>query len=52
MAKQLTARKAGVMLEEGAAQGHALTGKQKRYFGWVKGGRKKPRKTGYGKLTP
>jgi hypothetical protein len=40
----LSATKAGKMLEDNSAQGHPLTGKQKRYFGWVKGGRK-PRKT-------
>ena len=40
------------MLEHGEVGGKSITARQKRYFGWVSGGRKKPRKTGYGKLTP
>jgi len=28
------------MLEEGMARGKALTPKQKRFFGWIRGGRK------------
>ena len=35
--------KAKKMLHEGTAQGHEITEKQRRYFGWVAGGRK-PRK--------
>lgn len=37
---ELTAKKAGTMLKEGEARGKALTPKQKRFFGWVRGGRK------------
>lgn len=36
----LTSAKAKLMLEEGIANGKPLTAKQKRYFGWVAGGRK------------
>jgi hypothetical protein len=44
MAKQLTAHKAKLILEEGIAQGKKITPKQRRFFGWVAGGRKKPHK--------
>ena len=40
---KLTANKAKLMLEEGKANGKALTPAQKRLFGWIAGGRK-PRK--------
>lgn len=36
-----TSGKAKEMLRDGTAQGHKLTGKQKRYFGWIAGGKKK-----------
>jgi hypothetical protein len=36
----LTATKAGKMLEDNSANGHPLTKKQKAYFGWIRGGRK------------
>jgi len=36
----LTASKAKEMLRDGTAQGHKLTKKQKKYFGWVAGGKK------------
>lgn len=36
----LTSHKAKIMLKEGMANGEPLTDKQKRYFGWVAGGRK------------
>jgi hypothetical protein len=36
----LTAWKAKKMLSDNSAQGHPLTARQKRYFGWVAGGRK------------
>lgn len=36
----ISAAKAKEMLRDGTAQGHKLTGKQKRYFGWIAGGRK------------
>ncbi len=35
---KLSSAKAKKMLRDNSAQGHALTGKQKRYFGWVAGG--------------
>lgn len=35
-----TADKAKEMLRDGTAQGHRLTDKQKRYFGWIAGGKK------------
>lgn len=38
-----SAEKAGQMLRENRAQGQTLTSKQKRLFGWIRGGRK-PRK--------
>lgn len=41
--KKLSARKAKMMLRDNSAQGHPLTGKQKRYFGLIAGGGK-PRK--------
>lgn len=37
---QLKAGKARKMLRENQAQGHKLTPRQKRYFGWIVGGRK------------
>lgn len=36
--KELTSRKAREILRHGSVHGHALTAKQKRYFGWVAGG--------------
>ncbi len=36
----LSSAKAKEMLRDGTANGKKLTGKQKRYFGWVAGGRK------------
>lgn len=36
----LTSHKAKIMLKEGMVNGEPLTDKQKRYFGWVAGGRK------------
>ncbi len=36
----LTAHKAGEILRDGTVHGHKLTAKQKRFFGWVRGGRK------------
>jgi hypothetical protein len=42
-AAKLSAEKARTMLEDGKANGKALTPAQKRYFGWIAGGRK-PRK--------
>lgn len=36
----LSAHKAGVMLEEGKANGKVLTPRQKRYFGFIRGGGK------------
>lgn len=36
----LTSKKAKTILKEGMANGQPLTDKQKRYFGWVAGGRK------------
>lgn len=38
--KQLTSAKAREILRDGTAQGHKLTAKQKRYFGWIAGGGK------------
>ncbi len=38
MAKKLTAAKAKQMLKDNSAQGHALTKKQKGFFGAVAGG--------------
>lgn len=38
---ELTADKAKQILKDGTAHGHPLTRKQKRYFGWIAGGRKK-----------
>lgn len=40
MAKKLSASKAKKILKEGVAQGHKLTGKQKRFFGAIAGGQK------------
>lgn len=37
---QVSAEKAKEILRDGTAQGHALTDKQKRYFGWLAGGAK------------
>jgi hypothetical protein len=36
----LTADKAGEILKDGTVHGHKLTPKQRRYMGWVRGGRK------------
>lgn len=44
MAKKLGPSKAKKMLKEGKARGKSLSSKQKRFFGWVAGGRKKPKK--------
>jgi hypothetical protein len=38
-----TAGKAKKMLSEGRARGKKLTGRQKRFMGWVAGGMKKPK---------
>lgn len=38
MAKKLTSEKAKQMLRDDSAQGHKLTAKQKRYFGYIAGG--------------
>ena len=46
MAKKLTAAKAKIILKEGVAQGHKLTPKQKRFFGWAAGGSKPRKKKG------
>ena len=43
MSKKLSAPKAKQMLRDDSAQGHPLTGKQKRFFGLVASG-KRPRK--------
>lgn len=37
---EVSSAKAKEILRDGTAQGHALTDKQKRYFGWIAGGRK------------
>lgn len=37
---KITATKAKQILSDGTAHGHPLTAKQKRYFGWIAGGRK------------
>lgn len=37
---QVSAEKAKEILKDGTAQGHPLTDKQKRYFGWIAGGGK------------
>jgi hypothetical protein len=37
---ELTAEKAKIMLKDNQANGEPLTDKQKRYFGWIAGGRK------------
>ena len=36
--------KAKKMLEEGVVHGKKITPRQRRYFGWVSGGKKKPRR--------
>ena len=36
--RKLSAHKAKKMLEEGVAQGHPLTAKQKKLFGFIAGG--------------
>lgn len=36
----VSSEKAKEILRDGTAQGHPLTDKQKRYFGWIAGGRK------------
>ena len=43
MARKLSSSKAKEILRDNSAQGHALTGKQKRFFGAIAGGQK-PRK--------
>ncbi len=40
----LGAKKAREMLRHGEAHGRALTERQKRFFGWVAGGRSTPRR--------
>lgn len=40
----LTAEGAKEMLRDDSAHGHKLTAKQKRYFGWIAGGKKHPKK--------
>lgn len=40
---ELTSHKAGIMLREGEIKGKPLTPAQKRFFGWVRGGRKNPK---------
>lgn len=42
-AKKLTAKKAKKILRDNSAQGHKLTPKQEKFFGWKAGG-SKPRK--------
>lgn len=37
----LSPDKAKEIMRDGTAQGHALTPKQKRFMGWVAGGRKR-----------
>jgi hypothetical protein len=37
---EVSSAKAKEILRDGTAQGHALTDKQKRYFGWIAGGKK------------
>lgn len=44
MAKHLlTQHKAGEMLKHGEVKGHSLTKKQKKFFGFIKGGGKPTR---------
>ena len=43
MSKRLSAQKAKQMLKDNSAQGHPLTGKQKRFFGLIASG-KRPQK--------
>jgi hypothetical protein len=43
--KKLTAKKAKKILKDNSAQGHKLTGKQKKFFGAIAGG-EKPRSKG------
>lgn len=38
---RLSRRKAGKMLRDNRAHGRRLTARQKRYFGWIRGGRKR-----------
>lgn len=40
MSKNLTSRKAKQILKDNSAQGHELTGKQKKFFGAIAGGEK------------
>jgi hypothetical protein len=40
VAKTLTSKKAKKILEDGSVRGHALTAKQKRFFGAVAGGQR------------
>lgn len=42
---KVSAAKARKILRDDSAQGHPLTGKQKKFFGWLAGGGK-PRKRG------
>jgi len=39
--KRVSKSKAREILRDGTAQGHKLTPKQKRYFGWIAGGAKR-----------
>jgi hypothetical protein len=41
--RRLGARKAGKMLRHGRVRGRRLTARQKRYFGWIRGGSKRRR---------
>ena len=43
MAKKLTSAKAKKILRDKSVKGHLLTRKQKRFMGWVAGGKKKPK---------
>ena len=38
--KRVSREKAKQILRDDSAQGHPLTAKQKRYFGWIAGGAK------------
>lgn len=44
----VSAEKARTMLKDNSAQGHPLTPKQKRYFGWIAGGSKPSKKSNGG----
>jgi hypothetical protein len=43
MAKKLGRRKARKMLHDGTVRGKKITARQRRFFGWVSGGRKRRR---------